>query len=132
MSQSQELVVAAGGGGAPEQFNIEYLLFCHTFSHTEDHISEEDLKMDMVTFPYPVYITELRIIPMDHRSPEGKGQQMGRTQPSESELTIYVDNVYNLQAAVFETFGILKYNTKNFMLKVCPLSVLASSSRGIW
>ena len=74
--------------------------------------------MDMVSFPYPVYITELRIIPMDHRSPEGKGQQMGRTQPSESELTVYVDNVYNLQAAVFETFGVLKYDTKNFMLKV--------------
>ncbi|KAI6657751.1 hypothetical protein LOD99_495 [Oopsacas minuta] len=119
MSQSQEM---AGAPAVPEQFNIEYLLFCHTFNHTEDHISEEDLKMDMVTFPYPVYITELRIIPINHRSPEGMGKQMGQTQPSESELTIYVDNVYNLQAAVFETFGVLKYDTKHFMLKATTLT----------
>ncbi|KYM93110.1 Protein virilizer [Atta colombica] len=86
--------------------NIE-LLFFDTFSHD---ISEE-LNLDLVQFPKPVYISEVRIIPLGARVQADfpGGVRLGATNPSQFEIEFFVNDLSKPGASTFEFLGGLEY-----------------------
>ncbi|XP_020290828.1 protein virilizer [Pseudomyrmex gracilis] len=86
--------------------NIE-LLFFDTFSHD---ISEE-LNLDLVQFPKPVYISEVRIIPLGARVQADfpGGVRLGATNPSQFEIQFFVNDLSKPGASTFEFLGGLEY-----------------------
>ncbi|XP_043260009.1 protein virilizer [Colletes gigas] len=86
--------------------NIE-LLFFDTFSHD---ISEE-LNLDLVQFPKPVYISEVRIIPLGARVQADfpGGVRLGATNPSQFEIEFFVNDLSKPGASTFESLGELEY-----------------------
>ncbi|XP_012284838.1 protein virilizer [Orussus abietinus] len=86
--------------------NIE-LLFFDTFSHD---ISEE-LNLDLVQFPKPVYISEVRIIPLGARVQADfpGGVRLGATNPSQFEIEFFVNDLSKPGASTFESLGGLEY-----------------------
>ncbi|XP_012263387.2 protein virilizer [Athalia rosae] len=86
--------------------NIE-LLFFDTFSHD---ISEE-LNLDLVQFPKPVFISEVRIIPLGARVQADfpGGVRLGATNPSQFEIEFFVNDLSKPGASTFESLGGLEY-----------------------
>ncbi|XP_034940242.1 protein virilizer [Chelonus insularis] len=86
--------------------NVE-LLFFDTFSHD---ISEE-LNLDLVQFPKPVYISEVRIIPLGARVQADfpGGVRLGATNPSQFEIEFFVNDLSKPGASTFESLGGLEY-----------------------
>ncbi|XP_058792602.1 protein virilizer [Phymastichus coffea] len=83
------------------------LLFFDTFSHD---ISEE-LNLDLVQFPKPVYISEIRIIPLGARVQADfpGGVRLGATNPSQFEIEFFVNDLSKPGASTFESLGGLEY-----------------------
>ncbi|KAL6424427.1 hypothetical protein ACFW04_009891 [Cataglyphis niger] len=83
------------------------LLFFDTFSHD---ISEE-LNLDLVQFPKPVYISEVRIIPLGARVQADfpGGVRLGATNPSQFEIEFFVNDLSKPGASTFEFLGNLEY-----------------------
>ncbi|XP_015122422.1 protein virilizer [Diachasma alloeum] len=83
------------------------LLFFDTFSHD---ISEE-LNLDLVQFPKPVYISEVRIIPLGARVQADfpGGVRLGATNPSQFEIEFFVNDLSKPGASTFESLGGLEY-----------------------
>ncbi|XP_029174643.1 protein virilizer [Nylanderia fulva] len=83
------------------------LLFFDTFSHD---ISEE-LNLDLVQFPKPVYISEVRIIPLGARVQADfpGGVRLGATNPSQFEIEFFVNDLSKPGASTFEFLGSLEY-----------------------
>ncbi|XP_014228674.1 protein virilizer [Trichogramma pretiosum] len=83
------------------------LLFFDTFSH---EISEE-LNLDLVQFPKPVYISEVRIIPLGARVQADfpGGVRLGATNPSQFEIEFFVNDLSKPGASSFESLGGLEY-----------------------
>lgn len=83
------------------------LLFFDTFSHD---ISEE-LNLDLVQFPKPVYISEVRIIPLGARVQADfpGGVRLGATNPSQFEIEFFVNDLGKPGASTFEFLGSLEY-----------------------
>ncbi|XP_031825955.2 VIR_N domain-containing protein [Nomia melanderi] len=83
------------------------LLFFDTFSHD---ISEE-LNLDLVQFPKPVYISEVRIIPLGARVQADfpGGVRLGATNPSQFEIEFFVNDLSKPGASTFESLGELEY-----------------------
>ncbi|XP_066603526.1 protein virilizer [Prorops nasuta] len=83
------------------------LLFFDTFSHD---ISEE-LNLDLVQFPKPVYINEVRIIPLGARVQADfpGGVRLGATNPSQFEIEFFVNDLSKPGASTFESLGGLEY-----------------------
>lgn len=67
------------------------LLFFDTFSHENNN----ELNLDLVQFPKPVYITELRIIPLGARVEADfrGGVRLGATNPSAFEIDFFVNDL---------------------------------------
>ncbi|XP_046753544.1 protein virilizer isoform X3 [Diprion similis] len=86
--------------------NVE-LLFFDTFSHD---ISEE-LNLDLVQFPKPVFISEVRIIPLGARVQADfpGGVRLGATNPSQFEIEFFVNDLSKPGASTFESLGGLEY-----------------------
>ena len=88
------------------------LLFFDTFSHDSGHIGGgQDLNLDLVQFPSPVYITEVRVIPLGAKVKANfPGGRMGATNPSKFDLELFVNNLRAPGASTFEKIGLLPYN----------------------
>ncbi|CAH0389348.1 unnamed protein product [Bemisia tabaci] len=88
--------------------NVE-LLFFDTFSHE----SCEEINLDLVQFPKPVLLSELRIIPLGARVQADfpGGVRLGATNPSQFRIEFFVNDLSKAPgAAVFEALGALDYN----------------------
>lgn len=70
--------------------DISELLFFDTFSHDIN-----ELNLDLVQFPKPVYISELRIIPLGARVEADfrGGVRLGATNPSTFEIDFFVNDL---------------------------------------
>ncbi|XP_057328468.1 protein virilizer [Microplitis mediator] len=86
--------------------NIE-LIFFDTFSHD---IAGE-LNLDLVQFIKPVYISEIRIIPLGARVQADfpGGVRLGATNPSQFEIEFFVNNYSKPGSPTFESLGGLEY-----------------------
>ncbi|XP_069477471.1 protein virilizer homolog [Ambystoma mexicanum] len=85
------------------------LLFLETFKHQN---SEKGSNVDVVHFPYVVYISEVRVIPPGVRAhtslPENRAY--GETSPHHFQLDLYFNNVSKPTATVFDRLGSLDYD----------------------
>lgn len=79
--------------------------------------------MDLVQFPNPVYITELRIIPLGTKI-QGEfpgGVRLGATNPSHFRIEFFVNDLGKPGASTFENFGGFEYNeTDCINIETCP------------
>ncbi|CAC5403956.1 VIRMA [Mytilus coruscus] len=92
------------------------LLFFDTFSHE----SAEELNLDLVQFPRPVIIQEIRVIPLQTKveADVPGGVRLGATNPSVFKLELFVNNLSKPNAATFESLGVLEYKENvNIQLK---------------
>ncbi|KAI5744798.1 hypothetical protein M8J76_005279 [Diaphorina citri] len=98
------------------------LLFFDTFSHE----TTDDLKIDLVQFPKPLFITEIRIIPLGARVQANfpGGVRLGATNPSQFKIEFFINDFNNPRAATFETFGELEYNQNGSINLECDSKVL--------
>ncbi|XP_007886132.1 protein virilizer homolog isoform X2 [Callorhinchus milii] len=85
------------------------LLFLDTFKHPN---SEQNTHVDVVRFPYQVYINEVRVIPPGvkaHNSlPDNRAY--GETSPHAFQLDLFFNNVSKPSAPVFDRLGSLDYD----------------------
>ncbi|XP_035231040.1 protein virilizer homolog [Stegodyphus dumicola] len=83
------------------------LLFFDTFSHD----TSEELNLDLVQFPRPVYIFEIRIIPLGARVQADfpGGHRLGATNPSSFQLEFFVNDLSKRSASTFEKLGSMEY-----------------------
>ncbi|XP_025114734.1 protein virilizer homolog isoform X3 [Pomacea canaliculata] len=92
------------------------LLFFDTFSHE----NTEELNLDLVQFPCPVIIYEVRIIPLraQVQANLAGGVRLGATNPSAFKLELFVNNLTRPNSATFEKLGLLDYKENtNIQLK---------------
>ncbi|KAF4518621.1 hypothetical protein B566_EDAN005946 [Ephemera danica] len=96
--------------------NIE-LLFFDTFSHE----SSEELNLDLVQFPKPVFISEVRIIPLGARVQADfpGGVRLGATNPSQFEIEFFVNDLSKPGASTFESLGELEYKQNGTIHLAC-------------
>lgn len=82
------------------------LLFFDTFSH-----EMVELNLDLVQFPRPVFVEEVRVIPLGARVEANfpGGVRLGATNPTQFKLECFVNNLRNPGAATFETVGTLNF-----------------------
>ncbi|KAL1439633.1 hypothetical protein MTO96_031892 [Rhipicephalus appendiculatus] len=97
------------------------LLFFDTFSHE----SNEETNLDLVQFPRPVYIHEIRIIPLGTRVQADfpGGHRLGATNPSEFQVEFFVNDLSKRTASTFEKLGSFEYKQNaeiQFMTKKIP------------
>lgn len=98
------------------------LLFFDTFSHESGPVgSVADINLDLVQFPRPVHITEVRVIPLGAKVKANfpGGHRMGATNPSKFDLDLFVNNLKAPGASTFETVGQLHYNQAGVISLVC-------------
>ncbi|XP_052817206.1 protein virilizer homolog [Mya arenaria] len=83
------------------------LLFFETFSHE----SAEELNLDLVQFPRPVVIEEVRVIPLQTRvqADVPGGVRLGATNPANFKLELFVNNLSKPNASTFEKLGLMEY-----------------------
>lgn len=96
------------------------LLFFDTFSHDT---SGGDLNLDLVQFPSPVRVREVRIIPLGARVSANfpGGVRLGATNPAKFDLEFFVNNLRAAGASTFESLGVLAYNQNGGVISlVCP------------
>ncbi|XP_001660468.2 protein virilizer [Aedes aegypti] len=93
------------------------LLFFDTFSHD----TYEKLNLDLVQFPKPVYITEVRIIPLGARVQADfpGGVRLGATNPSQFKIALFVNDLGKPGAPTFECLGDFEYNQNNCIHLEC-------------
>ncbi|XP_070506167.1 protein virilizer isoform X2 [Chironomus tepperi] len=93
-----------------EESNREELIFFDTFSHD----LHEKLNLDLVQFRQnPVYISEIRIIPLGARVQAdfpGGGNRLGATNPSQFDIEFFVNDLSVNVASTFERLGKFSYN----------------------
>ncbi|CAG9763201.1 unnamed protein product [Ceutorhynchus assimilis] len=87
---------------------LEELLFFDTFAHD----NTEELNLDLVQFPKPVYVTEVRIIPLGARIQADipGGVRLGATNPSQFHIELFVNDLGKPGASTFETLGSFEYD----------------------
>ncbi|ELU02701.1 hypothetical protein CAPTEDRAFT_199673 [Capitella teleta] len=86
---------------------VRELLFFDTFSHD----NTEELNLDLVQFPRPVLIHEVRVVPLGTRVTADfpGGVRLGATTPSSFKLELFVNNLRKRNAVTFEKLGVLNY-----------------------
>lgn len=85
-----------------------HLVFFDTFSHEVNDAPT----LDLVQFPKPVQVNEVRVIPLGARVKADfpGGVRLGATNPSQFEVDFYVNDLGKRGAAAFENVGHLQYN----------------------
>ncbi|XP_055683194.1 protein virilizer isoform X2 [Lutzomyia longipalpis] len=88
--------------------DLPELLFFDTFSH---EINEE-INLDLVQFPRPVNVKEIRIIPLGARVEADfpGGVRLGATNPSKFSIDFFVNDLSRPGASTFEILGSFEYN----------------------
>ncbi|XP_045461756.1 protein virilizer [Harmonia axyridis] len=84
------------------------LIFFDTFAHD----NTEEINLDLVQFPKPVYVTEVRIIPLGARVQADfpGGVRLGATNPSQFKIEFFVNDLGKPGASTFESLGGFEYN----------------------
>ena len=98
------------------------LLFFDTFSHDSQSVGQvQDINLDLVQFPSPVHITEVRVIPLGAKVKANfpGGVRLGATNPSKFNLELFVNNLAAPGASTFETVGQLPYNQAGCISLAC-------------
>lgn len=77
--------------------------------------------MDLVQFPQPVYITEVRIIPLGARVQADfpGGVRLGATNPSKFHIELFVNDLAKPGASTFERLGDFEYNQNDCINLQC-------------
>lgn len=72
----------------------------------------QDLNLDLVQFPQPVYIDDVRIIPLGARVQADfpGGVRLGATNPSKFHIQLFVNDLSKPGASTFERLGDFQYN----------------------
>lgn len=72
----------------------------------------QELNLDLVQFPQPVYIDEVRIIPLGARVQADfpGGVRLGATNPSKFHIQLFVNDLSKPGASAFERLGDFQYN----------------------
>ncbi|XP_040570438.1 protein virilizer [Lepeophtheirus salmonis] len=85
------------------------LLFFDTFSHESP--PEEELNLDLVQFPSPVVVDEVRVIPLGARVQANfpGGVRLGATNPTKFDLEFFVNDLTKPGSSTFESLGVLPY-----------------------
>lgn len=80
--------------------------------------------MDLVQFPQPVYITEVRIIPLGARVQADfpGGVRLGATNPSKFHIELFVNDLAKPGASAFERLGDFEYNQNDCINLQCASS----------
>ena len=92
------------------------LLFFDTFSHDAGAgLAKPELNLDLVQFPSPVYVSEVRVIPLGSRVTANfpGGVRLGATNPSSFQLEFFVNNLKAPGASTFEAIGTLQYSNSS-------------------
>ena len=92
---------------------MNQLLFFDTFSHDSGGSGGGgELNLDLVQFPSPVYVSEVRVIPLGAKVKANfpGGVRLGATNPNKFELEFFVNNLRAPGASTFESIGLLQYN----------------------
>jgi hypothetical protein len=92
------------------------LLFFDTFSHDGAvNGAAPELNLDLVQFPSPVYVSEVRVIPLGSRVTANfpGGVRLGATNPSTFQLEFFVNNLKAPGASTFESIGTLQYSSSS-------------------
>ena len=91
------------------------LLFFDTFSHDAGIGAKPELNLDLVQFPSPVYVSEVRVIPLGSRVTANfpGGVRLGATNPSSFQLEFFVNNLKAPGASTFEAIGTLHYSSSS-------------------
>ncbi|CAB4066312.1 VIRMA [Lepeophtheirus salmonis] len=81
------------------------LLFFDTFSHESP--PEEELNLDLVQFPSPVVVDEVRVIPLGARVQANfpGGVRLGATNPTKFDLEFFVNDLTKPGSSTFESLG---------------------------
>ena len=98
------------------------LLFFDTFSHDTQSLGQpQDINLDLVQFPSPVYIREVRVIPLGSKVTANLpgGMRLGATNPSKFDLELFVNNLAAPGASAFESVGSLHYNQAGSISLTC-------------
>lgn len=84
-------------------------------------ISFQDINLDLVQFPQPVYITEVRIIPLGARVQADfpGGVRLGATNPSKFHIHLFVNDLSKPGASSFENLGDFEYNQNDCISLQC-------------
>lgn len=71
----------------------------------------QEINLDLVQFPKPVLISEIRIIPLGARVQADfpGGVRLGATNPSQFHIEFFVNDLSKPHAATFESLGALEY-----------------------
>lgn len=72
----------------------------------------QEINLDLVQFPKPVYVTEVRIIPLGARVQADfpGGVRLGATNPSQFQIEFFVNDLGKPGASTFESLGGFEYN----------------------
>lgn len=79
------------------------------------------MNLDLVQFPKPVYITEVRIIPLGARVQADfpGGVRLGATNPSKFHIELFVNDLAKPGASTFERLGDFEYNQNDCINLQC-------------
>eukprot|EP00092_Neocalanus_flemingeri_P000796 GFUD01000847.1.p1 GENE.GFUD01000847.1~~GFUD01000847.1.p1 ORF type:complete len:1287 (-),score=290.34 GFUD01000847.1:2353-6213(-) len=92
---------------------MHQLLFFDTFSHDSLAVAGTgELNLDLVQFPSPVYVSEVRVIPLGSKVKANfpGGVRLGATNPNKFDLEFFVNNLKAPGCSTFESIGVLQYN----------------------
>lgn len=84
--------------------------------------------MDLVQFPKPVIISEIRIIPLGARvhADFPGGVRLGATNPSQFKIDFFVNDLSKPGASTFERLGALEYRQNVDIQLECSQRVISS------
>lgn len=82
------------------------------------------MNLDLVQFPKPVYVTEVRIIPLGARVQADfpGGVRLGATNPSQFRIEFFVNDLGKPGASTFESLGGFEYNQNGCINLECTPS----------
>ncbi len=85
----------------------------------------QELNLDLVQFPRPVYINEVRVIPLGAKVQANfpGGVRLGATNPSQFKLELFVNDLSKPGASAFEVLGLLDYHQNKTIHFVCEKKV---------
>ncbi|CAK9296335.1 unnamed protein product [Gordionus sp. m RMFG-2023] len=92
------------------------LLFFETFSH----IGTKDKNIDLIRFALPVILQEIRVVPLGTLVKANLlgGQRLGATLPTKLYLEFFVNDLLDIEAAVFQKLSNLEYEHNENILTI--------------
>lgn len=102
-------------------FRFNLSIFVCLFSIWRSGCDAQELNLDLVQFPQPVYITEVRIIPLGARVQADfpGGVRLGATNPSKFHIELFVNDLAKPGASAFERLGDFDYNQNDCINLQC-------------